>query len=88
MTKKEMIYVGMSTAIVGFVLFAYGDFLYRRWFRMTYKQIEASRELRLWIGQVFIPVGLCVATVMSVPGAKEAASEKVEKIKKKFRKTK
>lgn len=55
---------------------------------MTYKQIEASRELRLWIGQVFIPVGLCVATVMSVPGAKEAASEKVEKIKKKFRKTK
>ena len=28
MTKKEMIYVGMSTAIVGFVLFAYGDFLY------------------------------------------------------------
>ena len=22
---------------------------------MTYKQIEASRELRLWIGQVIVP---------------------------------
>ena len=22
---------------------------------MTYKQIEASRELRLWIGQVILP---------------------------------
>ena len=36
---------------------------------MTYKQIEASRELRLWIGQVI------------VPAVRNAASTKLEQLK-------
>ena len=30
---------------------------------MTYKQIEASRELRLWIGQVIVPTVSVTAVV-------------------------
>ena len=39
---------------------------------MTYKQIEASRELRLWIGQVIVP-----AVTMAVA----SASTKLEQLK-------
>lgn len=49
---------------------------------MTYKQIETSREIRLWIGQVLIPAGLVVGTVMSNPDAKEAVKKKYNKTKK------
>lgn len=53
---------------------------------MTYKQIEASRELRLWIGQVIVPaVGVTVA-LMASPNVRQQVSEKVEGIKQKFRK--
>lgn len=54
---------------------------------MTRKQIEAGRELRLWITQVIIPA---VGVVMMVPEAREAvvtkAREYKEKIKNKFHK--
>ena len=46
---------------------------------MTYKQIEASREARLWIGQVILPI---VTAVMLVPEAREAVVDKVKKVKK------
>ena len=46
---------------------------------MTYKQIEASREARLWIGQVILPI---VTAVMLVPEAREAVVDKVKKAKK------
>ncbi|MCC8151385.1 MAG: hypothetical protein LIO96_08020 [Lachnospiraceae bacterium] len=34
---------------------------------MTYKQIEASREVRLWIGQVIVPAIVAGAVVVSTP---------------------
>ena len=46
---------------------------------MTYKQIEASREARLWIGQVILPI---VTAVMLVPEAREAVVDKVKTVKK------
>jgi hypothetical protein len=54
---------------------------------MTYKQIEASREVRLWITQVVIPA---VGIAMMIPEAREAvvakAKDVTEKVKIKLRK--
>lgn len=52
---------------------------------MTYKQIEASRELRLWIGQVIVPAIGVSAALLANPSVRKAASEKLEDIKKKIR---
>lgn len=52
---------------------------------MTYKQIEASRELRLWIGQVIVPAIGVSAALLANPSVGKAASEKLEDIKKKIR---
>lgn len=46
---------------------------------MTYKQIEASREARLWIGQVILPI---VTAVMLVPETREAVVDIVKTAKK------
>lgn len=44
---------------------------------MTYRQIETSREARLWITQVVLPVlGMATALVVAVPEAREAAAAK------------
>lgn len=52
---------------------------------MTYKQIEAIREMRLWIGQVIVPtVGVLVA-LLANPEVRQAASQKVEDINQRFR---
>ena len=48
---------------------------------MTYKQIEASREVRLWIGQVIIPAIGVVAVLMSNPQTKFMIINKTNKIK-------
>lgn len=57
---------------------------------MTYKQIEASREARLWIGQVIIPAITVVGAAMTVPEVRKAVVEKANNvktaIKKKFKK--
>lgn len=45
---------------------------------MTYKQIEASREARLWLSQIVLPV---VGVVMMVPEAREAVMTNVKKLK-------
>ena len=42
---------------------------------MTYKQIEASREARLWIGQVIIPAITVVGAAMTVPDVRKAVTE-------------
>lgn len=58
---------------------------------MTYKQIEASREVRLWIGQIFVPAITLAATVMAIPEVRQAVATKAESIKRsierKFKKT-
>lgn len=48
---------------------------------MTYKQIEASRELRLWIGQVIVPAVTMAVALTSIPEVRNAASTKIEKLK-------
>lgn len=48
---------------------------------MTYKQIEASRELRLWIGQVIVPA----VALASIPEVRNTASRKLEELKWKFK---
>ena len=57
---------------------------------MTYKQIEASREARLWIGQVIVPAVTCVTIAMANPEVRKAVTTKFKSvkasIKKKFKK--
>lgn len=48
---------------------------------MTYKQIEASREARLWIGQVIVPVVTCVATVMAIPEVRQTIADKAKDLR-------
>lgn len=46
---------------------------------MTWKQIEASREARLWIGQVIVPA---VVGIMAVsPGARQTVKAKYVQVK-------
>ena len=53
---------------------------------MTWKQIEISREIRLWVTQVIVPaVGLAVGTVMLNPELKEKAMNKFEEFKNKVK---
>ena len=57
---------------------------------MTYKQIEATREVRLWIGQIIVPAATLAATTLAIPGVKEAIAEKINEAKRsaKFKKAK
>lgn len=48
---------------------------------MTYKQIEASREMRLWIGQVIVPAAAAVIAIASNPQARNYISEKYRNAK-------
>lgn len=48
---------------------------------MTYKQIEASREVRLWIGQVIVPAVGIVAVAMSNPETRERVTQKANNVK-------
>lgn len=53
---------------------------------MTYKQIEASREARLWITQVIVPtIAIATAVVAAVPELREAVTTKAEEIKNKIK---
>ena len=46
---------------------------------MTYKQVETSREVRLWLTQIVLPV---VGVIMLVPEARRAVVTKVKQAKK------
>lgn len=50
---------------------------------IKYKHIEASKELRLWIGQVIIPTVTVVGSVMLIPEVRNGAKETFGQIKKK-----
>ena len=45
---------------------------------MTYKQIETSREIRLWIGQIIVPA---LALTMAFPEVRYAVVNKARSIK-------
>ena len=49
---------------------------------MTYKQIEASREARLWIGQVIVPaVSAAVLIIGANPELKNTVKTKALNVK-------
>lgn len=48
---------------------------------MTYKQIEASREARLWIGQIIVPAITLAATTLAIPEVRQAIAMKAESVK-------
>ena len=48
---------------------------------MTYKQIEASREMRLWIGQVIVPAVTAAIAIASNPQTRNYVSKKYNNLK-------
>ena len=58
---------------------------------MTYKHIEASREARLWISQVIVPVATVAGAALAVPEVRHAVVDKAKSVKQaiknKFKKT-
>jgi hypothetical protein len=54
---------------------------------MTWKQIEASREARLWTTQVILPaLGMATAVMVAVPEARKAVAAKADDVKNKIKK--
>lgn len=51
---------------------------------MTHKQIEAMREIRLWIGQNVVPVCTLAATALTIPEVRQAVGQKVSDTKTKI----
>lgn len=51
---------------------------------MTYRQVETSREIRLWITQVIIPM---FGIAMMIPEAREAVVTKARELKDKVKET-
>lgn len=48
---------------------------------MTYKQIQAGHEVRMWMKDVIIPVAGAAAIVLSNPDTRQAISQKAFRIK-------
>lgn len=48
---------------------------------MTYKQIEASREARLWIGQIIVPAISVVVATLSIPEVRQMIATKATSVK-------
>lgn len=48
---------------------------------MTYKQIEASREARLWIGQIIVPAATVVGSALAIPEVRQAVAAKAKEVK-------
>ena len=48
---------------------------------MTYKQIEASREARLWIGQIIVPALTVAVSTLAIPEVREAIATKARNVK-------
>ena len=48
---------------------------------MTWKQIETGREVRLWIGQVVVPVITLAATALAIPEVRSTIKEKTNDLK-------
>ncbi len=48
---------------------------------MTYKQIETSREIRLWIGQIIVPAASVAVAILSIPAVRQTIERKTQSIK-------
>lgn len=53
---------------------------------LKYKHIEASREVRLWLGQVVIPACMAFGVAMTNPQFKETVTSKVDSAKESLKK--
>lgn len=51
---------------------------------MTYKQIEAAREVRLWIGQIIVPAATLAVTTLAIPEVRQAVAAKANRVKNKI----
>lgn len=51
---------------------------------MERKNIEAVREIRLWIGQIIVPAITLAATTMAIPEVRQAVAAKANQIKNKI----
>lgn len=49
---------------------------------MKQKHVDAMREVRLWLGQVIVPAGLVIGTIIRNPDAREYISQKYGSAKK------
>lgn len=52
---------------------------------MSYRQIEASREVRLWITQIVVPAVMTVGGLMLIPEIREPVLTKVSDVKDRIR---
>ena len=52
---------------------------------MTYKQIEASREVRLWIGRIIVPAASVVVATLSIPEVRQMIATKAASVKESIR---
>lgn len=48
---------------------------------MKRKNIEAAREVRLWIGQIVVPGVTLAMTAMSIPEVRQAIAAKANEVK-------
>lgn len=48
---------------------------------MTYKQIEAAREARLWLKEIVVPTAVVVSTALTIPEVRQAVAAKAKDIK-------
>lgn len=52
---------------------------------MTRRQIDTSREMRLWIGQIVVPALILAATTMAIPEVREAVATKARSVMNKLK---
>lgn len=52
---------------------------------MTRRQIDQSREIRLWFSQIVIPASMLVATTMAIPEVRTAVATKARAITEKLK---
>ena len=52
---------------------------------MTYKQIEAAREVRLWICQIIVPAATVAVTAMTIPEVRQMIAAKADSVKYKIK---
>ncbi len=55
---------------------------------MTYKQIDAAREARLWIGQIVVPAIGLATTTLAIPEVRQAVAAKANDMKNSIKKKK
>lgn len=55
---------------------------------MKRKNIDTMREVRLWIGQIVVPVVMVTATAMAIPEVRQKIVEKADKVKRAIKRKK